>query len=133
MRKLMRHMAAVFLFAAVLSSCGDPIDPDNGGNDKPVTQGWTRGKMDSVLYMKYEPLNGKPVMLYYYIPAEGDIKTMKVLFTIHGTTRNADSQIGYWKSTADKNGVILLSPAFTKKYYNNLDFQYGGVSNYSDR
>lgn len=133
----MRRLSAIFAVAAVclavlLSSCGDPVEPEGNGGDKPAKKELTRGEMDSMLFVKYEPLNGKPVTVYYYIPSEGDVTTMKVLFAMHGTGRNADDQIGYWKKTADAKGVIVIAPGFYKKYYPNLDYQYGGVSNYSD-
>lgn len=88
----------------------------------------TRGKIDSLTYRSYIPLQNKPVKVYYYIPEAGDTKTMKVLFAMHGADRNGIYQAQNWKDVAEDKGVIVIAPLFTKELYPVLDYQYGGVS-----
>lgn len=86
----------------------------------------------SVEYTGYAPLKDKPVTLYYYIPASGNIKTMPVLFSMHGTKRRGDTARDYWKDFAEHYGFIVLSPEFSKKHYDINAYNYGNVSQKKD-
>lgn len=44
---------------------------------------WHRGE-GKFTFTGYKPLEDKPVTVYFYIPTEGDITTMRVLFVMHG-------------------------------------------------
>ena len=44
------------------------------------------------VFTEYAPLKDKPITVYYYIPTKGDIKTMRVLFVMHGAQRTAGGQ-----------------------------------------
>ncbi len=80
-------------------------------------------------YTGYGPLSDKPVTIFYYIPTRGNIKKMKVLFSMHGAERSGLIQRGVWRNLAEEYGFIVLAPQFThaNKYMEN-DYQFGGVS-----
>lgn len=94
---------------------------------------FTVGKIDSVKFYSAHSFRGdaaNSVMLYYYIPAAGDVKDKTVQFVMHGTSRNADDYCNYWRlDAADKYNLVILAPCFTKKDYPNDHYQYGNVFN----
>lgn len=82
----------------------------------------------SMTYAEYAPLSDKPVTLYYYVPKKGDMKSMPILFAMHGAKRDGKKTVGYWKELAEEYGFIVLAPEFSKKYYPQRAYQYGNVS-----
>ncbi len=60
--------------------------------------------------------NKPDVNLFYSLPAEID-KTTKVLFIIHGGSRNAEEYLEAWKKYAIGKNIILVAPEFTKEDY----------------
>jgi len=80
---------------------------------------------------------GTKIKVYYYIPMEGDVRTMKVQFVMHGVNRNADSYCESWQSKAEQYGLIILAPMFDKKNFPTEMYQQGnvcsnGTLNYDD-
>lgn len=82
----------------------------------------------SCVYTGYAPLKDKPITIYYYIPTKGDVKMMPILFSMHGTKRNGEKAMGYWRDLAERYGFIVLSPEYSKKYYDINAYNYGNVS-----
>lgn len=92
---------------------------------------WQRGE-HSFVYTGYQPLADKPITVRYYIPKKGDIKSMRVLFSMHGAKRNAASCITSWKRFADKEGFVVIAPEYTDENgWAVSDYQRGGL--FSDR
>ena len=87
---------------------------------------WHRGS-GSFAFTEYEPLADKPVTVYFHIPTEGDISQMRVLFVMHGAERSGSVCMDNWKDLAEKHGFIVIAPEFSKKYYKENDYQFGGV------
>ena len=85
------------------------------------------------VYTGYEPLKDKPITLYYYIPSEGDIATMPILFAMHGSHRDATEPLEVWKDFAERDRFILLCPEYSSKYYTQDQYQYGNVSKSRNR
>jgi len=85
-------------------------------------------KYASFFYTGYEPLKGRPVDVYYYIPSEGDVKTMRVLFCFTGAERTGNTQLDVWKNFADAYEIVLINPQFQKVYFNENAYQFGGVT-----
>ncbi len=79
-------------------------------------------------YSGYDPIK-KPITLFYYIPTQGDIRKMRVLFSMHGDERSGYFQRNVWRNLAEEHGFIVLSPQFSRenKWMEN-DYQFGGVS-----
>jgi poly(3-hydroxybutyrate) depolymerase len=58
----------------------------------------------------------KVIPVHYYVPA-GDPAAMSVQIVLHGASRNADEYLDAWKIKADKYGIIILAPEFSKKQF----------------
>ena len=84
---------------------------------------------DSLKYTYYAPLADRPVVLYYHIPEDGDIRTMPILFAMHGSERDAKYQIDTWKNIANQRQIMVFAPCFTRELYpGNRAYQFAGVS-----
>lgn len=83
--------------------------------------------LDSLEFRQYAPLKDKPVMVYTYIPTTGKIADMPVLIAMHGAERKGMTGIICWREFAERDGFIVISPQFTKEYYKENDYQFGGV------
>ncbi len=60
--------------------------------------------------------NNKSLQVYYYVP-EGDVKTMPILFVMHGTNRNADDYRDNWIELANTYKILVVAPEFTRADY----------------
>jgi len=80
----------------------------------------------SFVYTDYKPLADKPVTVRYYIP--DNKPDAKVLFVMHGNSRNAE---GYWKTMlpyAKAHQFLLIVPEFSKMYFpSSRDYHQGGM------
>lgn len=72
---------------------------------------------------------GITINVYYYVPARGDIKDMKVQFVMHGVNRNADDYRDSWIDKANQYGIIILAPQFDKENFPTKKYQHGNVKN----
>ena len=78
----------------------------------------------------YSAWNKADVELLYVLPSEINNDT-KVLFIIHGGSRNADKYLSLWLDDAKNKNVILVAPHFKKEehpYYQTL-----GMSTFSGK
>ena len=114
---------AILLFTVIFSLLASmPILAQK--KDSPFKRG-----AGSFEYTGYGPLRDKPITLFYYIPTRGNIKKMKVLFSMHGAERSGLIQRGVWHNLAEEYGFIILAPQFTHANgYKENDYQFGGVS-----
>lgn len=80
------------------------------------------------VYTDYKPLANKEVTIFYYVPTKGNIKTMPILFSMHGADRKGDVQRESWKYFAEENNFIVIAPEFTKEFYKENDYQFGGLA-----
>lgn len=83
-------------------------------------------------YTQYKPLEDKPISLFYYIPTRGNIKKMRILFSMHGAERSGSLQRNTWRNLAEEYGFIVLAPQYSREYYKENDYQFGGVSEKPD-
>jgi len=82
----------------------------------------------SFVYTKYAPLANKPITVYYYIPTNGNIADMPVLFSMHGSDRDGTIQRNAWKYFAEANGFVVIAPEYSfASGYNENYYQFGGV------
>ena len=70
------------------------------------------------------------IQLLYVLPKEVNSET-KVLFIIHGASRNGEDYLKSWIEPAKDKNVILVAPSFSRKYFP----YYGtlGISSYSGK
>lgn len=79
------------------------------------------------VFTEYEPLKNRPITVYYYVPTKGDIKNMRVLFTMHGAERKGRIGVSIWRHFAERDGFIVISPEYNSKIYPGWAYQQGGV------
>lgn len=114
----------LFLICLILFVFPDKTAFAQKGKDNPFKRGG-----GVIEYNEYAPLSDKPISLFYYIPSRGNIKKMKVLFSMHGAERSGLVQRGVWRNLAEEHGFIILAPQFVHKNgYLENDYQFGGVS-----
>ena len=72
--------------------------------------------INKVIYASWD----KPdVELLYSLPKEINENT-KVLFIIHGNSRDAESSLKQWKDISINKNIILIAPHFVKSSYPNF-------------
>ena len=64
----------------------------------------------------YAPLSRRPVRVFYHVP-EGVRADAPVVFVLHGANRNADDYRDAWIDAADRDGLIIVAPAFRDVFY----------------
>ena len=87
-------------------------------------------KSSEVQKLIYAAWDKPDVELFYKLPKEINPDT-KVLFIIHGGSRDAERYLSYWLEHAKDKNVILIAPHFTKEnfpYYQTL-----GMATFSGR
>lgn len=106
----------------LLSSCGkeDSLPIVRDGNQ--LSYG-----LDSLVFTDWNHGPGA-IKVYYYIPISGNVRTMKILFAMHGADRNGLYQVQNWMETADDKNLIVVSPQLDRDDFPPLAYQFGGVS-----
>jgi pimeloyl-ACP methyl ester carboxylesterase len=65
----------------------------------------------------------RPLRVYAYRPARCDA-SCPMVFSIHGVSRRAANYRDYWKPAADRYGLVIVAPEFSKQHwsgYNEFD------------
>lgn len=115
MRKFLLFLAVLLLSASMSLSAQEQQSLYHRGNG-------------SFLYTEYAPFKEKPITVYYYIPSHGDIKSMRVLFSMHDARRSGKTARAMWRKFAERDGFIVLAPEYSSKIYRGLDpYQHGNV------
>jgi len=82
---------------------------------------------DSFNFNSYEPLSSKPVKVFTYRP-EGDVKSMQILFVMHGVLRNAGDYRDNWVEIAEKYRLLVVTPEFSKEHFpGSRSYNLGGM------
>ena len=110
---------SILLFFAILFFCRLEAQA-------PTTEIRLNSRQGSLAYI-YPGIPDKPILLHYYIPTQGDVRHMPILFSMAGADRSGAAQISIWKSYAESKGFIVLAPEYDKKTYPENDYQFGGV------
>jgi len=87
---------------------------------------WHKGEGEFT-FTGYAPLENKPVQVFYYIPKRDKIEDMRVLFVAHGATRAGKVNLNAWKEFAERDGFVVIAAQFSKEYYHENDYQFGGL------
>lgn len=120
-------MIRKFLFSLAAACCCLLYSCSSSSQSGDSLRGnWHRGNGEFV-FDGYSPLADKPVTVYYYIPSKGNVKNMRVLFSMHGAQRTSAPGLENWKPFAEKEGFIIIAPEYRKPYYLENDYQFGGV------
>jgi predicted esterase len=59
----------------------------------------------------------KPVRVWYYYPPDSRRDSLKVVFAMHGSGRNALGALERWRPYADTHGMLVIAPEFSKEHY----------------
>lgn len=59
----------------------------------------------------------KPVRVWYYYPPNYSSGSKKVLFAMHGSSRDAHEAIERWQRHADAYGALIVAPEFNKRHF----------------
>ncbi|MBQ8711202.1 MAG: hypothetical protein IJ551_00015 [Prevotella sp.] len=87
------------------------------------------GTMHSFSYNGYELLASKPVNVFYYIPSDGDMTTMPILFIMPGESRDADTHLQLFQSWANQNKMMLFALQYATEYYaTTTEYILGGMN-----
>ncbi len=122
MRSSSKLLLLLGLSAILFSSCGGD-EPPVPKKEMQLSFGY-----DSLVFSGYQPLQTKPVKVFYYIPYVDNVRDLPILFLFHGAERNGRIAISNWKSIAEDRKIILVAPNFTSELYPSIDYQFGGVS-----
>jgi len=76
----------------------------------------------------YKHLPNQPVNVFYYVPTTGDQKEMPVLFVLSGAQRVGNGELNPWQLLAERYGIVVINPQFTKEYYPSNAYQFGNVA-----
>ena len=74
-------------------------------------------------FVPQSPLNRPALEVFYHIP-DGDISTMPILMSFHGSSRDGDNHRDYWIDMANENGFMVFAPEFTTANYPGLGDNY---------
>lgn len=113
---------AIVTLLVLLSSCWKSDDePEILIGDK------FKAGQGIVEYSRYEPLKSRPIRIHYYIPTQGDVKKMPILFVLPGVGRNADDYLNAWIAVAKAKQVMVFSFEFPSNTYTSSDYIEGGL------
>ena len=68
----------------------------------------------------------RTINVYYHIP-DGNIKTMPMLMSFHGGSRNADDYRDYWTEIADNSNFMVFAPEFQSGDFSSDEYNLGNV------
>lgn len=123
MRRILSILSGIMILGT-LSSCFD-VNKDNDDSNG-ITDGFIAGK-GIVVYKGYEPLKDKPVNIHYYIPADGNMATMPILFVMPGVDRNAGDYLNAWVEIAKNKKIMVFSLEFPLATYSSSQYIEGGM------
>lgn len=115
----------LFLFTAALSVCGCLKD-DWPESPSAAAGGFAPGE-GIVAYTGYAPLAARPVRVHYYIPQDGDMATMPVLFVLPGQERNAADYLAAWHNEAALRHIMVFALEFPASDYSSSQYNEGGM------
>lgn len=120
----------LLIVPTLLFSCWDddqlPVDDPTPTASISLTQD---GLMHEFVFNGYEPLQAKPINVFYYIPLGGDMATMPILFIFPGESRDADTHLELFTSWAAQNKVMLFALSFPTTYYSSTtEYILGGMN-----
>ena len=74
----------------------------------------------------------KTLPVWYYLPKRIAAKEARILFVMHGTLRNGSEYRDQWATLAEKYGVLLLVPEFSKTDFPGGMYNRGNVMGEND-
>ena len=101
---------------------GDPSSSSGGGNPLTVNS-----------YVHTTP-DGRPITVYYVLPPNINSET-KVMIGMHGTERNANGYIYYFRSLSIIANYVVIAPEFSQENFPDAEYERinlaGNINDYS--
>jgi hypothetical protein len=94
--------------------------PDTQPRLPPPHESIAPGTSGSFEYTGYEPLEDRPVTVWYDAPG-GDLTDVDILIVMHGQGRNGEEYRDDWKPHAQQNHALLIVPQFSEEFYPGAD------------
>ncbi len=69
----------------------------------------------------------KRMTVYTYLPPGVDAATARIVFVMHGVSKNADGYRDAWIPYADRERWMIVAPLFDAGQWRNVDYASGGV------
>ena len=79
-----------------------------------------------------DAVSGKTLPVWYYLPKRIAANEATILFVMHGTLRNGSEYRDQWAGLAEKYGVLLLVPEFSKEDFPGGKYNRGNVLGEND-
>ena len=70
--------------------------------------------------------SNRTINVYYHIP-DGDIKSMPILMSFHGGSRNADDYRDYWTDMANNSNFMVFAPEFESVDFSSDEYNLGNI------
>tara|TARA_R110002126_G_scaffold129572_3_gene272483 strand:+ start:14804 stop:16543 length:1740 start_codon:yes stop_codon:yes gene_type:complete len=100
-----------------------PLAYGAGSNGTGTDFKLTANTTGSFNFTPESPLNRLPIKVYYHIP-NGDIKTMPILMSFHGSGRDGANHRDFWIAMANANGFMVIAPEYSTSNYPGLGDNY---------
>ena len=114
----MKKFLLFFAISLILTAC----------NQKEVL--FNPGDEGSFVFQTGAEFGSRPIEVFYHIP-KGNVRSMDVMFVMHGTNRNGKDYFEWTKGAANKYSSVLLAPTFLSNLFPSRDYQSGGVMDQS--
>ena len=86
------------------------------------------GKEYTFTYTDYAPFAQRPVGVHYYLPSQGNVNKMPIIFVFEGGDRGYKYLMEGWKKEAEKQHFIVVTPHFGLKEFPLYLYQEIGVT-----
>jgi poly(3-hydroxybutyrate) depolymerase len=124
MRAPVNPRSAVALATLLLSLWGRPSAIAN--EPAPARERAAAAATPSTSTFVFTPTYGAPIKVYLAQPHSLDDKT-RVVFALHGMTRNAKATFSAWRDALGEANVVLVAPEFDERGYPSSAYNLGNT------
>ena len=130
--KVIRFLSVICLFICCTSNNKEDYSNNNITNTSPINQIDNIGPIltsNSTGVFRFAAdgfFSNRVINIYYHIP-EGDIKTMPVLMSFHGASRNAIDYRDYWIKHSNNSNFMIFAPEFESADFSSDEYNLGNV------
>ena len=124
--KYLKKICFVLLTAGIICSSCNKYVRENGPDDDRVVD--RPLKVNSYLYITHD---NKPMTVYYVLPPVIN-KNTRVLFTMHGVSRNAETMARQFRPVSAAANVAIIAPLYDRETFGDGGYDrinFGSTSN----
>lgn len=135
-----KFLATIFAFAAIFGSVPTPtfasdcmelasvaaiVEPGQAPGIREAGNGELK---PGINHFTFDGWAGKPIPAFVFVPSGVDVKKAPIMFMMHGAKRGAVRYLKEWVPHAEKKGVVIIAPKFSKKHFKySRQYQAGNV------